>query len=105
MMNLERWDAWCRRVGTRPVATRETKHGTVYIAEGIRPAIPTSNREAERESHFYMVWALSRDGLDIAKDMAVGAVHYPLTSQRIEIVMRDVAEWVEDNLDSGRYAA
>ena len=92
-MNLERWERHCRNAKVVPIDKRETPHGTIYIAEGLRQAIPGSKREAERESHFYMVWAISRDGLETATPLAVGAVHYPLQKQRIEIVMRDVEMW------------
>lgn len=101
---LVKWERLCRQLGLAPIAKVPTRHGDVYIAEGFRPPAANPRNDAERQSHFEMAWMIGRNGLDVGKPLKVGAVDWPLQSQRIEIAMRDARQWIQDNLDIGRYA-
>lgn len=107
-MNLQKFERICTQSSFQPLEKQWTRHGAVLIAERHF----RQGESAEHDpAHWCVLWAVERNGLDMGQKLYMedwyekGGIKLPLKQQqRIDAARLTATQWIEDNLESGRYA-
>lgn len=95
-MNRERFERIVTQSRFKPLRRIPTPHGAILIAESFR------RLDIEyMEPHWQMIWAIDRDGMDIARKIFC---HADSTRQdRVAATMKDAMQFIADGVTAGRY--
>ena len=105
-MRKEQFEEACRSKGLVPIARIDTQYGNVLVAESFKHDKP----DEFGFGYYWQMWAVERDGMDIAKEVLFDAFHDPhlpldyKQQARTNATLRDAEGWLALNVrDSGRY--
>lgn len=107
-MKREKFAQLCHKAQLTPVDHRQTKWGTVLIADGFR-----NDKPHEYPFGYYRtMWAVERGNLDVGRDLEFEAFHDPQIPiadrqmARINAAAKDAEGWMMINIrDAERYDA
>lgn len=95
-MNRQRFEKIVTASKFRPLQRVPTPHGAILLAESFR-CLDINHMEP----HWQMLWAIDRDGMDIARK--IYCVPNSTREQRVAATIADAVRFISDSIEAGRY--
>ncbi len=110
-MTPAQFEQLVRDSGFKPLDKRHGRHGAILLAE--RKTYHSTYRfknSIEPKPYWEMLYGIERDGMDMAQiirmddtKMVRGVIQKVPQAERIAEVVKEAEQFIEDNLEVGRY--
>lgn len=98
-MDVQKFQRICEKSRFRILRKRPTKHGDILLAERCFPLFAA--HKDHFDPHWQILWAVERNGADVGQ--IVYCKIMSTQENRVKLAVQTAKQWIEDNLDVGRY--